>query len=97
MQLGTDALARIEALEADNFALAAGLCQHQYGDEHGHSRCKRIDELEAQIADINDIEILGAAFIIERMRNEIYAARANLASSKGEHVTQIAAAREETK
>lgn len=45
-----DAFARIEALEAENFALAAGLCPHHYGDEHGHSQCKMIDELRAKLA-----------------------------------------------
>jgi hypothetical protein len=38
---------RIEALEAECFALAANQCNHGYGDEHGHFRCSRIEALEA--------------------------------------------------
>ena len=56
-----EALVRIEALEAENFALAAGLCSYHYGDEHGHSRCRRIDELE---------EIVACAKIADRLALE---------------------------
>ena len=48
MELCREAADRIDALEAENFALAAGQCAEVVGDEGGTPRCKRISELERQ-------------------------------------------------
>lgn len=40
---------RIEALEAENFKLAAGQCANVVGDEGGTPQCKRIKELEQEV------------------------------------------------
>ena len=50
-QLQRDAIAEIERLCAENFALAAGQCANVVGDEGGTPQCKRIAELSAGLAD----------------------------------------------
>lgn len=45
----------VEQLRKECFALAAGLCPHQYGDEYGHSQCREIDRLRAALSEIDVI------------------------------------------
>lgn len=40
--------AKVEALEKENFHLAAITCESPYGDEGGSKRCKTIDTLTAE-------------------------------------------------
>lgn len=46
-----DALqARVKELEAECFRLAADTCHAGYGDEHGHHRCREVDDANARAA-----------------------------------------------
>jgi hypothetical protein len=73
---------RIEALEAENFKLAAGACTVEgglIGDDHGHFDCSlkaRIEALERELAEAVAAERERCAAIAEKWRDENKAAAA---------------------
>jgi FtsZ-binding cell division protein ZapB len=71
-----DERARIEALTAENFKLAAGSCDVEggkVGDEHGHFYCTLQAKVEAQAAEISKWHTVSRAYLdrIETLRAEI--------------------------
>jgi hypothetical protein len=79
---------RIEALEAENFKLAAGACTVEgglVGDEHGHFDCSlkaRIEALERELAEAREAERERCAKVAEEYAVPL---RANVESSSDAH------------
>lgn len=64
-----EAADRIEALERENFALAANQCKHGVSGEHGDHVCSRIEALEKALRDC--LSYVDEGWLKERIRAEL--------------------------
>lgn len=81
MDIVRRAMSAVEGLTNENFSLAAVVCPHFVGGEHGEQRCKEIDRLAAAAAENHRLAFARGA-LIDELRKEVSAEQFDAAANR---------------